>query len=55
MKYSSFANMSHCWRNSHSTHSVTCHLEELAFPPLPQHLRLVLDSAIPEGCKAELT
>ena len=34
--------------------SVTCHLSELTFPPLPQP-KLVLDLATPEGCKAELT
>ena len=36
------------------SHSVTCHPAELTFPPLPQP-KLVLDSATPEGCKAELT
>jgi len=34
--------------------SVTCHPAEVTFPPLPQP-KLVLDLAIPEGCKAELT
>ena len=36
------------------SHSVTCHLTEVTFPPLPQP-KLVLDLATPEGCKAELT
>ena len=36
------------------SHSVTCHPAEVTFPPLPQ-LKLVLDLATPEGCKAELT
>jgi len=36
------------------SHSVTCHLAEVTFPPLPQP-KLVLDLATPEGCKAELT
>ena len=36
------------------SHSVTCHPTEVTFPPLPQP-KLVLDSATPEGCKAELT
>jgi len=36
------------------SHSVTSHLAEVTFPPLPQ-LKLVLDLATPEGCKAELT
>jgi len=36
------------------SHSVTCHPAEVAFQPLPQP-KLVLDSATPEGCKAELT
>ena len=36
------------------SHSVTCHPAEATFPPLPQP-KLVLDSATPEGCKAELT
>ena len=36
------------------SHSVTCHPAEVTFPPLPQP-KLVLDSATPEGCKAELT
>ena len=34
--------------------SVTCHLVEVAFPPLHQP-KLVLDLATSEGCKAELT
>ena len=36
------------------SHSVTCHPAEVTFPPLPQP-KPVLDSATPEGCKAELT
>ena len=36
------------------SHSVTCHPAEVTFTPLPQ-LKLVLDLATPEGCKAELT
>jgi len=36
------------------SHSVTCHMPTVTFPPLPQP-KLVLDSATPEGCKAELT
>jgi len=36
------------------SHSVTCHPAEVTFPPLPQP-KLVLDLAIPKGCKAELT
>ena len=36
------------------SHSVTCHPAEVTFPPLPQP-KLVLESATPEGCKAELT
>jgi len=36
------------------SHSVTCHPTEVTFPPLPQP-KLVLDLAIPKGCKAELT
>jgi len=36
------------------SHSVTCHPAEVTFPPLPW-LKLVLDLATPEGCKAELT
>jgi len=32
------------------SHSVTCHPAEVTFP-----LKLVLDLATPEGCKAELT
>jgi len=36
------------------SHSVTCHPAEVTFPPLAQ-LKLVLDLATPEGCKAELT
>jgi len=38
-------------------HGITqCYLPpaEVTFPPLPQ-LKLVLDLATPEGCKAELT
>jgi len=35
-------------------HSVTCHPAEVTFPPLTQP-KLVLDLAISEGCKAELT
>jgi len=34
-------------------HSVTCHLAAVNFPLLPQP-KLVLDSATPEGFKAEL-
>jgi len=34
--------------------SVTCHPTEVTFQPLPQ-LKLVLDLATPEGCKAELS
>ena len=33
------------------SHSVTCHLAEVTFPPLPQPKR-VLDLATLEGCKA---
>jgi len=36
------------------SHSVTCHPAAVTFPPLPQ-LKLVLDLATQEGCKAELT
>jgi len=36
------------------SHSVTCHPAPVTFPPLPQ-LKLVLDLATPEGCKADLT
>ena len=36
------------------SHSVTCHLTEVTLSPLPQ-LKLILDLATPEGCKAELT
>ena len=36
------------------SHSVTCHPAEVTFPLLPRP-KLVLDSATPEGCKAELT
>ena len=36
------------------SHSVTCHLAVVTFPPLPQQ-KLVLDLTTPEGCKAELT
>ena len=36
------------------SHSVTCHPAQVTFPPSPQH-ELVLDLAIQEGCKAELT
>jgi len=36
------------------SHSVTCHLAEVTFPPLPQP-KLVLDLVTPKGCKAELT
>jgi len=32
------------------SHSATCHLAEVTFPPLPQP-KLVLDLATPEGCK----
>jgi len=35
------------------SHSVTCHPAEVTFQPLTQ-LKLVLDLATPEGCKAEL-
>ena len=47
----------HRYGNSHAimgSHSVTCHPAEVTFLPLPQP-KLVLDLAIPEGCKAELT
>jgi len=37
------------------SHSVTCHPAEVTFPPLPRLIKAVLDSATPEGCKAELT
>jgi len=53
-----------CNQNYHSTireitihigsHSVTCHSAAVTFPPLPQP-KLVLDLAISEKCKAELT
>jgi len=36
------------------SHSITCHPAEVTFLPLPQ-LKLVLDLATPQGCKAELT
>ena len=36
------------------SHSVTCHLAEVTFLPLPQ-AKLVLDLATLEGCNAELT
>jgi len=36
------------------SHSLTCHPAAVTFPPLPQP-KLVIDLAIPEGCKAELT
>ena len=36
------------------SHSVNCHPAEVTFPPLPQP-KLVLDLAILERCKAELT
>ena len=38
------------------SHSVTCHsaVPVVTFPPLPQ-LKLVLELATSEGCKAELT
>ena len=36
------------------SHSVTCHPAAVTFPPLPQ-LKLVLDSATLEGCKAKLS
>jgi len=36
------------------SHSVTCHLTEVTFQPVPQP-KLVLDLVTPEGCKAELT
>ena len=36
------------------SHSVTCHPAAVTSPPLPQ-LKLVLDLATLEGCKAELT
>jgi len=35
------------------SHSVTWHPAEVTFPPYPSQLRLVLDLATPEGCKAE--
>ena len=38
----------------YGSHSVTCHPTEATFPPFPQ-LKLVLNLAMPEGCKAELT
>ena len=48
--------MPHRYGNSHATwdHTGTCHPAEVTFPPLPQP-KLVLDSATPEGWKAELT
>jgi len=36
------------------SHSVTCHLAEVTFLPLPQP-KLVLNLATPKGCTAELT
>jgi len=36
------------------SHSVTCHSAEVTFQPLPQ-LKLMLDLATLEGCKAEFT
>jgi len=36
------------------SHSVTCHLAKISFPPFPQP-KIVLDSATLEGCKAEFT
>jgi len=36
------------------SHSVTCHPTEVTFLPLTKS-KLVIDLAIPEGCKAELT
>ena len=36
------------------SHSVTCHLAKISFPPFPQP-KIVLDLATLEGCKAELT
>ena len=36
------------------SHSGTCHPTEVTYPPLSQ-LKVVLDLATPEGCKAELT
>ena len=36
------------------THGVTCHSAEVKFPSLPKP-ELVVDLAIPEGCRAELT
>jgi len=36
------------------SHSVIWHPAEVTFPPIHQ-LRLILDLATPEGCKAELT
>jgi len=49
-------NYYHLYGNSHAIwdHSVTCHLAEVEFLPLPQP-KLVLDLATPEECKAELT
>jgi len=35
--------------------SVACHPADVTFPPLPLQLKLVLDLATLEGCKAELT
>jgi len=39
------------------SHSVTCHPAVMMFPSLSllQSIKLVLDLAIPEGCKAECT
>jgi len=37
------------------SHSVTCHLAEVTFLPLSQPIKVVLDLATQEGCKAELT
>jgi len=36
------------------SHNFTCHPAEVTFQPLAQP-KLVLDLAIPKGCKAELT
>jgi len=35
------------------SHSATCHSAVVTFPPLPQP-KLILELAIPEGCKAEM-
>jgi len=42
-------NTPHRYGNSHATgdHSVSCHLAEVTFPPLPQP-KLVLNKATPE-------